>query len=99
MYYDEKCRQDFKMNKNSCIAWYLMSSYGYYQKDESLLSDPVYDKMCKYILDNWENLNHKLKYLVPKESLHAGTGFNIPFYSFPYGFINIIEGLIKEMYK
>jgi len=97
MSYDEKCRQDFKINKNSCVAWYLMASYAYYVKDVSLLRDETFDKMCLYILNNWNTLEHKLKNLVPKESLSAGTGYNIAFSSFPYGFVGVIEKLIREM--
>lgn len=96
MNYDERCRVDFKTNPSSCIAWYLLSSYAYYVKDESLLSDPVFDKMCLYILTNWDILEHKLKDFVPKESLSAGTGYNIAFSSFPNGFVRVIENLIKE---
>lgn len=97
MNYDEKCREDFKINKNSCIAWYLMASYAYYVKDESLLSDSVFDKMCLHILTNWDTLEHKLKSFVPKESLSAGTGYNIAFSSFPNGFVAVIENLIRGL--
>lgn len=96
MYYNERCRQDFKINKNSCIAWYLIASYSYYLRDESLLSDEVFDKMCLHILENWDTLEHKLKHLVSKESLSAGTGYDINFQNFPNGFICLIERLISD---
>ena len=94
---DQKAREDFKINPSSCIAWYLMASYAYYVKDESLLSDETFDKLCKHIYDNWDSLNHKLKHLVPKESLTAGTGFDVEFYKFPNGLLRIIDNLIGEM--
>ncbi len=99
MNYDEKCRQDFKINKSSCVAWYLLSSYAYYREAESLLSDTTFDKMCKYMLDNWENIQHKYKHLVNKESLTAGTGFDINFNEFPDGLLRIKNQLIKGLNK
>lgn len=96
MNYDERCRQDFKTNPSSCIAWMLMASYAYYCKDEGLLKDETFDKLCLYILNNWDTLEHKLKSFVPKESLSAGTGYNIAFSSFPNGFVRVIENLIEE---
>lgn len=95
--YDEKCRQDFRIKPSSCIGWYCAASYAYYVKDESLLSDPVFDKICLHMLTIWDTLEHRLKSFVPKESLSAGTGYNIAFSSFPNGFVSVIESLIKEI--
>lgn len=72
--YDTKCREDFKNNSNSCVAWWLISSYAYYREGVSLLQDPTFDKMSKYILDNWNSLEHKHKHLVDYEGLSAGSG-------------------------
>lgn len=97
MNYDEKCREDFKSNPSSCIAWYLMASYAYYKENESLLSDSTFDKMCLYILTNWTTLEHRYKHLVNKESLTAGTGFDVEWNRFPEGFMRTIYSLMEKM--
>lgn len=97
MNYNNKCRQDFKLNKSSCIAWYLISSYGYYKLDESLLSDDVFDNICKYMEANWDNLTHRLKKYVDRESLSAGTGYNIEFNMLPEGFLRVIMNLVNKL--
>jgi hypothetical protein len=93
MNYDNQCRQDFQINKSSCVAWYLMASYLYYREAESLLSDETFDKMCLYMLNNWDTIEHRYKHLVNKESLSAGTGFDIEFNRFPEGLLRIIYQL------
>lgn len=96
-YYNQKCRDDFKTNPSSCVAWYLLSSYCYYREAESLLSDEVFDRLCKYMYDNWDSLEHKLKYLVDKESLTAGTGYDIQFNNYPQGLLRICHKLMRDM--
>jgi len=97
MNYDNQCRQDFQANKSSCIAWYLMASYLYYREAESLLRDETFDKMCLYMLNNWDTLQHRYKYLVNKDSLSAGTGFDIEFNRFPEGLLRVIRQLKRGL--
>jgi len=73
-----------------------MSSYAYYKLNESLLSDEVFDKMCKWMLENWDNVEHRHKSLVNKESLSAGTGFDIEFNFFAQGLLRVVNSLIKD---
>jgi len=68
------------VNEISCyrlVPYYLMSSYLYYKKDKSVLSDEDYDIMCKRILAEWKQINHPHKKLVKKNALEAGTGYQI----------------------
>lgn len=81
--YDSSARECFKKNKNSCISWWLSASYAYYIRYSSLLSDTTYDKMSKYILDNYESLEHSHKHLVDKEALKAGTGYYLKENDYP----------------
>jgi len=97
MNYNEQCRRDFQTNKSSCVAWYLMASYAYYKQNESLLSDEVFDKMCKWMIENWDSIEHKHKGFINKESLSAGTGFDIEFNFFPQGLLRVINKLIGEL--
>ena len=62
------------------VPIYLMSSYLYYRKDESKLSDGEFDMLCKRMLDNWKQIKHPHKRLIRKKDLEAGTGYAIKKY-------------------
>jgi hypothetical protein len=81
--YDEAARWCFKQNPSSTISWFLSASYAYYCRYESLLADDVFDKLCKYILDNYDKLQHAHKHLVTKEMLSAGSGYNLKESDYP----------------
>jgi len=55
------------------IARYLMCAYAYYEQDDPLISDVEFDMLAKYILQNYDDINHFHKHLVTKEDLEAGT--------------------------
>ena len=64
------------MNLKRAISWYLMSSYLYYCLDTSVISDYEYDKLCRFILDNYEKRTvHPHWRLIDKELLETGSGF------------------------
>lgn len=81
--YDEASRVSFKSNPSTTISWWLVSSYCYYIHDESLLSDSVYDLMSKYMLNNWDKLEHQHKHMITKEDLMAASGFAIERSEYP----------------
>jgi len=55
------------------IPMYLMCSYAYYMVDESLIPDHQFDALAKWILDNYDSIEHPHKELVTKDDLKAGT--------------------------
>ena len=95
--YDFAARDCFRQNKNTCISWFLSASYAYYIRYDSLLSDEVYDKMAKYILDNYESIEHPHKHLVTKGMLVAGTAFNLKEQDYPTIIKVTTEDFIKEV--
>lgn len=64
-------------NKNLWVPYYLMSCYLYYEKDKNVLSDGNFDKLCKLLLENWDDISHINKDLISKEALQAGSGYDI----------------------
>ena len=66
-------------NENMLIPYYLMLSYLYNEQNVSLIDDAEFDKLCKTLLEKLDNLNHMHKHLVSKESLTAGTGYDIKY--------------------
>ena len=69
----------WEQNENMLIPYYLMFSYLYYEKNISLIDDAEFDRMCKTLLDKLDTLTHMHKHLIKKESLTAGTGYDIKY--------------------
>jgi len=86
MLLDELSRKEFAKNKNSIIGFIIMASYLYYHKPDypPILSDHVYDRMCKYLLSNYDTIQHRLKYLIDKEDLSAGSLYKLGYNEYPY---------------
>ena len=97
--YDEAVRECFKKNKNSCISFWLVSSYCYYIRYDSLLSDEFFDKMSKWMLDNWDSLDHTNKNLITKDMLAAGSGFNLKEDDYPLRVKISAEDFIKNLHS
>lgn len=73
--YSTDCHFAIMENVNLTIPWYLSTSLAYYQYDVSLISDHIYDAMCKMIGLHWNEIKHRHKHLVDVEAATAGTGF------------------------
>lgn len=58
---------------NMLVPWYLMASYRYYEKDDPIVSDRLFDLTAKKILKNWENISHVHKDYLNIDMLEAGT--------------------------
>ena len=69
----------WETNPNMLIPYYLMFSYLYYEKNINLIDDTEFDQICKTLLDKYDELEHMHKDLVKKESLTAGTGYDIKY--------------------
>lgn len=52
----------------------------YYKLNESIISDSEYDKLCKDLLADWDNIDSNYKHLVSPSALLAGTGYSIDEY-------------------
>ena len=50
-----------------------MCAYAYYVEDNPLISDTEFDELAKYILANYDEIDHMHKHLVTKGDLEAGT--------------------------
>ena len=69
----------WEQNENMLIPYYLMFSYLYYEKNISLIDDSEFDGISKTLLDKLDTLTHMHKHLIKKESLTAGTGYDIKY--------------------
>ena len=96
--YDEAVRDCFKKNKNSCVSFWLVCSYCYYIRHESLMSDEAFDKMSRWMFDNYDKLEHNHKHLITKEMLSVGSGYNLKEKDYPLIVKVTAEDFIKNMY-
>ena len=71
--YDRECINLVDSNINTTVSWYIMASYAYYELDDPILSDASFDRLCRKILDKWDEIVHHHKEYVTKENLIAGT--------------------------
>ena len=55
------------------IARYLMCAYAYYVEDDALITDAEFDELGKWLLKNYDSVEHMHKHLVTKDDLNAGT--------------------------
>jgi len=80
------------------IRQYLVHSFLYYQLDESLIPDNLYDRICKEILDLKENPNDK--YFIPyKDLLEESTGDSASGFSIREYPSEIISSALHLLYQ
>lgn len=63
-----------------CLSYekWLLASYAYYAKYESIMADYEWDMLGRGLSQRWEEWDHPDKYLVEKDQMF--TGFNIDHY-------------------
>lgn len=97
--FDNVVRACFKKNPNTCVSFFLSASYCYYILYQSLLSDECFDGMCKWMYENWESIEHEHKFMITKEMLKCGSGYNIPYDGYPLRVQNSASYFIDALYK
>lgn len=97
-YLDNKLRKTWKQHPNTLVAWVLISSYAYYIMDSPILSDQVFDKLCKHLYDEWDKYKHPHKHLIERDSLRAGTLFYLRHEDYPLIVKCSVVDLIEEVY-
>lgn len=60
-------------NINMVVPYYLLASYAYYEEDDPIISDMLFDNMAKLFLEQYDNINHKHKSYITKDMLRAGS--------------------------
>jgi|SaaInlStandDraft_1057018.scaffolds.fasta_scaffold78736_2 hypothetical protein len=70
---DLTCLEIIDENPNMMIPWYLLSAYAYYEEDDPILSDRMFDRLSQDILKRWDTIDHYHKEFLTKGDLEAGT--------------------------
>lgn len=71
---------DLPSTPHGLLQVYLMSSFLYYENNDSPISDDMFDRICVELLKVWDDFDHMHKHLVTKADLEAGTGYAITVY-------------------
>ncbi|QCQ57907.1 hypothetical protein Barba22A_gp056 [Rheinheimera phage vB_RspM_Barba22A] len=95
MNYDQQAREDYRSSPKSIYFWLLAASYLYYHEPHRtpLLSDACFDKMCKYLLSNFDTLSKhsKLSHLVTQSHLQAGSFYDILDNDYPVWLVRMAQ--------
>lgn len=93
---DQQARESFKKSKNTTISWMIAASYAYYILDRPILSDSVFDGMCKYVYDHWDELEHQHKHLFTREDAQNGSLYALTMMDYPNIVKNTVEIMLNE---
>ena len=63
MNFDAKCLEITSKNPNMLVPWYLMAAWAYYEDDNPILSDSVFDDLAKTMHKKWDEVEHFHKHL------------------------------------
>lgn len=69
--------------QGKALQMFLMASFTYYHLGRSLIPDEKFDKICVFLLENWDNFEHQHKHLITKADLEAGTAFTLKWSDYP----------------
>ena len=81
--------------RDNPIAIYIMSCYAYEELNSPFISDIVFDKLGKYIYDNWDDLEHKHKRFIDREGCAYTSALTVGYSELP----TIIREATKQIFK
>ena len=70
---EKACMDTCDDSINMYVPWYMMAAYAYYVEDDPSLSDTMFDKMAKRMLELWDEIEHPHKKYLSEDMLKAGT--------------------------
>jgi hypothetical protein len=84
MSHDSLCARSLAKGPGSAVAWVLMASYLYYHRDESLLSDHMYDRLTSLVREQWDRIRHPHRdILAPLRESQSSTLFDLHVTDYP----------------
>ena len=70
---DYEAEREIERDINNAVKWYLSSSYGYYVKGDTILTDPYFDQLAVRLRRVWDTINHPHKDLITEDDLWCGS--------------------------
>lgn len=72
-----------RMKDGQMVQHFLMASFAYYHRNESPMTDHAFDRLCQRLLERYDHVVHPHKYLIDKDMLRAGSGYNLRWEDYP----------------
>jgi len=100
MTHDRRVEEFLKKGPNLLVPWYLILSYAYYFLDVSLVSDGLYDRICKDLMAALDafDIDHRHMGLCDMEALAAGTAFHLKKTDYPGMAVSCAEEFASGRY-
>lgn len=80
---DGQCQAVLDNAPNGIVPWILMAAYTYHIHNVSMISDGMFDHMCKKLLADWDKVEHRHKHLITQEDLRAGSLYRLKAVDYP----------------
>lgn len=81
------------------LQLFLMCSYAYYIRYDSLIEDSEYDSITRHLHDHWDEFDHQHKHLVDKGDLKAGTLYKMSAEDYPMMVRQATEIWMREKFQ
>ena len=72
--HDEECLGVVLGKPNMLVPWYLMASHAYHCLDCPIISDGLYDEICRRLDAEWDAITHHHKVYIKREFLRHCSG-------------------------
>ena len=75
--HDVACIQIISRVPGAAVPWFMMSSYLYYCRDISVISDDTFGMICRTLEQHWDTITHAHKHFILRSNNVASitTGF------------------------
>lgn len=90
---DDGARAMIAKSINMLVPWYLMAAYAYYVLDAPILSDAMFDTICRALDDLWDEVEHRDKHWIDRDDLAAGTRMSTGYPSLAKGAACALAGV------
>lgn len=68
------CARLVSAKPNLAVPWFILASYAYYQQDDPIISDDMFDWLVVMLKHYWPNLTHPHRDRITLEDLETGSG-------------------------
>jgi hypothetical protein len=72
--HEGECRARINADPNMLVPWYLMASHAFHWMDRSIISNALYDEICRRLLAEWDAITHPHKSHVDRSALACCSG-------------------------
>src|SRR5687767_2919811 len=72
--HEGECRARIDADSNMLVPWYLMASHAYHWMDRLIISNALYDEICRRLLTEWDAITHPHKKYIDRRALAHCSG-------------------------